>query len=52
LSDKREKLRRVGLHYCGRYRNVVRYNPDFCGACQHCGLRKRPDGDPSSETCF
>jgi len=36
--DKPE-FKRLGLHFCKRYRNLVRYDPDFCGACPFNGLR-------------
>lgn len=47
-DKKRGRLFSVGLHFCRRYRNMVRYNPEFCGNCPFNGLRDAP----SSETCF
>lgn len=29
----------LGLHFCKRYRNIVRYDPEFCGSCPFNGLR-------------
>lgn len=50
--EKSAALIKVGLHYCSRYRNLVKYNPEFCGKCPHNGLRGAGvDADPS-ETCF
>jgi len=39
-DEKRERLRQEGLHYCSHYRNLVRWNPEFCGKCPHNGLKQ------------
>lgn len=36
---KRKRLINVGLHVCKRYRNLVKYNPEFCGNCPFNGLK-------------
>jgi hypothetical protein len=41
----------LGLHFCRRYQNLVRYNPEFCGACPFNGLRPLAEED-TPETCF
>ncbi len=51
-NERRERLASVGLHFCRRYRNVVRYNPEFCGKCPFNGLRPSPSDPDGSETCF
>jgi hypothetical protein len=46
LSDKSEEKRRVrqvGLHYCRHYRNLVRFNPNFCGPCPYNGMKQAED---------
>jgi hypothetical protein len=43
-NERREKALRLiksGLHFCNRYNNLVRYNPDLCGKCEHNGFRTR-----------
>jgi hypothetical protein len=41
----------LGLHFCRHYQNLVRYDPEFCGACPFNGLRPLK-GDDTPETCF
>lgn len=31
--DDEKMLIRFGLHFCRRYANLVRYDPDFCSSC-------------------
>ena len=43
-EERREtalRLIRSGLHFCDRYDNIVRYNPELCGNCEHNGLRSQ-----------
>jgi regulator of replication initiation timing len=43
-EERREKALRLiksGLHFCNRYNNLVRYNPEFCGNCEHNGFRAK-----------
>ncbi|MCD6263264.1 hypothetical protein J7L60_02480 [Candidatus Bathyarchaeota archaeon] len=40
-------LRSLRLHYCRRYRNLVRFNEETCGRCPFSGRRRG-----SSERCF
>jgi len=49
-EEKRDRLNRIGLHFCRRYRNLVRYNPEFCEKCPFNGMRGA--SSPHSETCF
>jgi hypothetical protein len=35
-EEKKRALKSMGLHYCRYYRNIVRFNPDFCGKCRYC----------------
>jgi len=28
-------LRSIGLHYCSRYRNIVRFDRELCGKCPY-----------------
>ena len=42
-SEERRRVRQVGLHYCSNYRNLVRFNPEFCASCPHNGLKKTRD---------
>lgn len=51
-DEKRVRLIRVGLHFCRRYRNLVRYNSEFCGRCPFNGLRDASGDSLSSEMCF
>jgi len=51
-KERREKLTCLGLHFCRRYGNLVRYNPEFCGRCPFNGLRRAPGVDSPGETCF
>jgi hypothetical protein len=51
-DERRERLKRVGLHFCSRYRNLVRFDPEFCGRCPFNGLRDGSGAAPGSETCF
>jgi hypothetical protein len=39
-EEKQDKLIQVGLHFCRRYMNLVRYNPEFCARCSFNGLRE------------
>lgn len=32
-SEKIIKLKKIGLHYCKHYKNIVKYNPEFCDEC-------------------
>ena len=38
VHDKHEKLIRVGLHFCRRYKNLVRFDSEFCARCPFNGL--------------
>jgi hypothetical protein len=38
-TEKTRRLISSGLHFCSHYKNLVRYNPEFCGKCPHNGLR-------------
>ena len=38
-DGRRERLRGLGLHFCGRYRNLVRFDPEFCGSCPFNGMK-------------
>lgn len=41
-EERREKALRLiksGLHFCNRYDNLVRYNPELCGNCEHNGFK-------------
>ena len=41
-DEQREKALRLiksGLHFCDRYNNIVKYNSELCGKCEHNGLR-------------
>ena len=51
-DERRERLNRVGLHFCIRYKNLVRFDPEFCGRCPFNGLRDSSDAAPGYETCF
>jgi len=51
-DERRGRLNRVGLHLCKRYKNLVRFNPVFCGRCPFNGLRDALGVAPRSETCF
>ncbi|UCH57815.1 MAG: hypothetical protein JSV18_02615 [Candidatus Bathyarchaeota archaeon] len=33
------KLLRSGLHFCSHYKNLVKYNLEFCGGCPYNGLK-------------
>ncbi len=47
-TENAEKTRRFlssGLHFCRHYKNLVKFNPEFCGRCPHNGLRS-----PTEET--
>ena len=35
--EKRIKMNNIGLHFCRRYRNLVRYDPNFCKTCSFFG---------------
>lgn len=35
------KPNRYGLHFCRRYANLVRYDPDLCSACPFEGSEDR-----------
>jgi len=37
--DRQKRLVGVGLHFCKRYKNLVRYNAEFCARCPFNGLR-------------
>lgn len=37
--EKRVTKNKVGLHFCRRYRNLVRYDPNFCKTCSFNGLK-------------
>jgi hypothetical protein len=39
--EKATRLIKSGLHFCNWYNNLVKYNPEFCGQCEHSGLRPR-----------
>jgi hypothetical protein len=43
-TEKTRRLISSGLHFCRHYKNLVRYNPEFCGKCPHNGLRP-PTGE-------
>jgi hypothetical protein len=55
MSGRRSKVATekaaLGLHFCKRYQNLVRYDPEFCGACPFNGLRPLKKED-TPETCF
>lgn len=51
-DGRRDRLNSVGLHFCKLYKNLVRYNPEFCGRCPFNGLRDASGAASSSETCF
>ncbi len=41
-EETREKAMRLiksGLHFCSKYDNLVRYNSELCGGCEHNGFR-------------
>ena len=41
-DEQREKALRLiksGLHFCDMYNNLVKYNPELCGKCEHNGFR-------------
>lgn len=38
-TAKRRKRINVGLHICKRYKNLVKYNPEFCANCPFNGLK-------------
>jgi len=42
-TEERRRARQFGLHYCSNYRNLVRFNPEFCAYCPHNGLKKTKD---------
>ena len=50
--ERDEELVKIGLHFCGHYRNLVKYNPEFCGSCPNNGLRHSKGDSQPSETCF
>ena len=37
--EKALRLIKSGLHFCRKYDNLVRYNPELCGDCEHNGFR-------------
>lgn len=39
IPEEHDKLIRFGLHFCRRYKNLVRFDPDFCARCPFNGLR-------------
>ena len=50
-EDSRERQKRVasiGLHFCSYYKNLVRYNAEFCARCPFNGLRDTSASDPNS----
>jgi hypothetical protein len=51
-QSRAAELAKVGLHFCRYYRNLVRYDPEFCGKCPHNGLKRLTEGATSSDTCF
>ena len=43
-EERRQKALRLiksGLHFCNRYNNLVKYNQEFCGKCEHNGFRAK-----------
>jgi hypothetical protein len=41
-DEQREKALRLiksGLHFCDMYNNLVKYNSELCGKCEHNGFR-------------
>ena len=38
-TEKTRRLISSGLHFCSHYKNLVRYNPEFCCKYPHNGLR-------------
>lgn len=38
IHDRHEKLVRIGLHFCRRYKNLVRFDSEFCARCPFNGL--------------
>jgi hypothetical protein len=34
-NEKLKKLKKIGLHYCKHYMNIVKYNPIFCDKCPY-----------------
>ena len=45
-GDRHEKMSGFGLHFCGHYKNLVRYNAEFCARCPFNGLRDTSTTDP------
>ncbi|MGD2142591.1 MAG: hypothetical protein PVH79_03820 [Candidatus Bathyarchaeota archaeon] len=40
-QEKAERMIKVGLHFCSRYNNIVRYDPELCGSCPYNGLKTK-----------
>ncbi len=38
-NDKTLRLVNYGLHFCRKYDNLVRYNPELCGDCEYNDFR-------------
>ena len=39
--EKALRLDKSGLHFCSKYDNLVRYNPELCGDCEHNDFRSK-----------
>lgn len=52
VEDKRSELENFGLHFCKRFKNLVKFNPEFCGKCPFNGLSRPQTSAAHSETCF
>lgn len=42
-AEKTRRLLSLGLHFCRHYKNLVKFNPEFCGRCPHNGLRPQKE---------
>ncbi|MGD2201243.1 MAG: hypothetical protein PVJ38_06415 [Candidatus Bathyarchaeota archaeon] len=40
-EEKADLMIKAGLHFCRKYNNIVRYNPEFCDGCPHNNLKVR-----------
>lgn len=49
---ERESLKGLGLHFCAHYRNLVRFDPIFCGSCPFNGLKAASGAPRRSGTRF
>ncbi|MCW3992061.1 MAG: hypothetical protein NWE79_05085 [Candidatus Bathyarchaeota archaeon] len=51
-SRRLEGLKGMGLHFCSRYSNLVRFDPVFCGRCPFNGMKAASRAPRSSGTRF